>query len=213
MACRAKDKAPQCPSQPSTLETREPGLFPGLLLSAPAQHWAGQNVSARVPWGLPSLGTWPEPQDGGACPSPGFLWPLLSGFHWDRHKGWAEAVLGRVAAARDSLSLQSPDSSLNPHSWSQAGKGRSVAQGLRSAQWPRRLPACPLRGWDLPSCPAVSLLTRQPALPLHPLVLASHSAWGARHGARPRAMAESRGGGPPLVEFRPWKAVSGINQT
>lgn len=145
--------------------------FPGPLLSAPAQLWAGQNVSAGVPWGSPPLGNWPEPQDGGACPSPGFLWLLLSGVHRDQHEGWAEAVLGRVAGARDPPSLESPDGGLNPHSWRQAGEGHSVAQALRSAQWPRRLPAQPLCdapcGWDLPSHPAASLHVSRLCLSVH----------------------------------------------
>lgn len=60
----------------------------------------------------------------------------------------------------------------------------------------------------VPQCPYTSA-----ALPLRPLVLAAHS---ARHCARPRDMAESRVEGSPHhlpVEFRPWKAGTGINQT
>lgn len=215
-----QDRAPQSPSQPGTLETREPGLCFQICSS---QLLLSTGQARMSPPGFPGVHPLSAPgQDGSACPSPGFQWPLLSGVHQDWHEGWAEAVVGRVGGARDLPSLESPDSSLNPRSWSQAGEGHCVAQAPRSAQWPRSLPAHPLCdapcdapcGWDLPSCPAVSLHVSRFASPS--TGPCRTFCLGARHCARPRDMAESRVEGSPHhppVEFRPWKAGTGINQT
>lgn len=175
MVSWVKDRATLHPSQRSPRQDQRAwSLSQGHFLSAPAQHWAGQNITAGAPWGSPQLRDWPEPQDGHAHPTPltlqqGRACPAL------RTSPGAEMFLGKLLVPGTRPGLQDPDTSLNPQPQSQAGRGPGRGQ-CSTAEVPPSptLYLPPGRHGTCPPLPFGAVTTL--ALPLPPCSLTSHSA-------------------------------------
>ena len=169
MACGAKDRTALC-----TLKPGEPGLSPGVC-SSPWLPRVGQPEHHRHG----SLGVAPSQK----LPTP-LRWlcrphPEIPAARQSLGPGTREADsgLGRLLVPGTGWHSEGPDTSQKPQPWSQAGRGRVVAQALPCsvAEAPPRPHCVCCSTWMGPAL-SVPLCGRHPALPLPPLILASQSA-------------------------------------
>ena len=214
MACWVKDTATLHPSQRSTRQDQRAwSLSRGQCLSAPAQHWAGQNITARAPWGSPQLSDWPDPHDGRARPTPLTLRqgracpPALRTSPGAQHERGAEMFLGKLLVPGTRPGLQDPDTSLSPQPRSQAGRGPGRGQ-CSTAEVPPSptLYLPPGRHGTCPPLPFGAITTL--ALPLPPCILTSRSARLPGTGPA-QGNGREQGRGFLLREFSPC-SVAGI---